>query len=287
MVARSGSIQAAARQLHMTQSAVSRLVQRLELDLGATLFDRQTKPLILTHDGRVAFEHGERILDVTKAFSEALSPDAEPSGILRIGTAHVLAELVAERPLDLLRSRFPDVTLQISVDWAGALLERLRGGDLDAAVISLLTDGEPKTELPARRLGKENVRIIGATHLASSRWRSLQAMNEVGWVIQPIGCGYRTALTQALERAGAGPPKVIVEAFDKHLQLSLVARGVCFGLLPESELKAIRGKKKIKAFSVPDFPLAVSTWFIRRLNLGRLSRPLDDIEQSLAGLIAK
>ena len=73
-VARTGSIQAAARQLHMTQSAVSRLVQRLEGDLGATLFDRQTKPLALTHDGQAALDHGQRVLNAAEAFSEALSP---------------------------------------------------------------------------------------------------------------------------------------------------------------------------------------------------------------------
>ncbi|MBR1272350.1 LysR family transcriptional regulator [Bradyrhizobium sp. AUGA SZCCT0222] len=286
-VARVGSIQGAARQLHMTQSAVSRLVQRLELDLGATLFDRQTKPLILTHDGRVALEHGQRVLHATEAFSEALSPAAAPSGVLRIGAAHVLAELVAERPLDLLRSTFPDLTLQISIDWAGALIERLHSGALDAAVISLLTEGKPRSELPARRLGKEQVRIMGAANLSPARWRSLRAMNEIGWVIQPEGCGYRTALTQALEREGAGPPKVIVEAFSKDLQLSVVARGAGFGLLPVSQLNAVAGKRKIKTFHVPDFQPAVSTWFIRRLQLGRLSRPLDDIEQALSLVIAK
>jgi hypothetical protein len=80
---------------------------------------------------------------------------------------------------------------------------------------------------------------------------------------------------------------VIVEAFGKNLQLSLVARGACFGLLPASQLNTVPAKKKIKAFNVPDFQLAVSTWFIRRVQSGRLSRPLDEIEQSLASIIAK
>ncbi|WP_074123195.1 LysR family transcriptional regulator [Bradyrhizobium sp. AS23.2] len=60
-VAQTGSVQAAARQLHMTQSVVSRLVQRLERDLGATLFDRQSKPLALTYDGQSALHHGRRV----------------------------------------------------------------------------------------------------------------------------------------------------------------------------------------------------------------------------------
>jgi DNA-binding transcriptional LysR family regulator len=281
-VAQTGSVQAAARQLNMTQSAVSRLVQRLELDLGATLFDRQTKPLVLTHDGQAALDHGRRVLNATEAFADALAPAAPPSGVLRIGTAHALAELVAERPLDLLRSRFPNVTLQISVDWTGPLLERLSAGSLDAIFISLLTDDAPKTELPARRLGREDVRIIGAANLASTRWRSLRAMNEVGWVIQPESCGYRMALTQALERVGAGPPRVIVEAFGKNLQLSVVARGAGFGLLPASQVKKIPGRQKIKAFNVPDFRLAVSTWFVRRHQPGRLSLPLDTLEEAFA-----
>lgn len=281
-VARTGSVQAAAKQLHMTQSAVSRLVQRLELDLGATLFDRQTKPLILTHDGQAALEHGRRVLDAAEAFADALSPAASPSGVLRIGTAHAFAEIVAERPLDQLRSKFPDLTLQISVDWTKPLLERLATGDLDAAVISLLTDDGPKAELPARRLGKDKVQIVGAADLGSARWRSLRAMNEIGWVIQPETCGYRTALTHALERVGAGPPRIVVEAFGKNLQLSVIARGAGFGLLPANQLKKIPGKQKIKAFNVPDFRASVSTWFIRRRHPGRLSRPLDIVEQTLS-----
>ncbi|WP_407180854.1 LysR family transcriptional regulator [Bradyrhizobium sp. STM 3562] len=284
-VAQTGSVQAAARQLHMTQSAVSRLVQRLERDLGATLFDRQTKPLALTHDGQAALHHGRRVLDAAEAFSDALSPAAPPMGVLRIGTAHALAETVAEQPLDQLRSSFPDLTLQISIDWTAPLLDRLHAGALDAAVITLLTDGPPKTELTARCLGREKVRIVGAASYASTRWRSLRALNEVGWVIQPESCGYRVALTQALERAGAGPPRVIVEAFGKNLQLSVVARGTGFGLLPASQVKKIPPKQKIKAFNVPDLRLTVSTWFIRRRQLGRLSRPLDVVEQTLSSTL--
>lgn len=285
-VAQTGSVQAAARQLHMTQSAVSRLIQRLELDLGATLFDRQTKPLALTRDGQAALDHGRRVLDAAEAFSDALSPAAPPTGVLRIGSAHALAEVVAARPLDQLRAGFPDLTLQISVDWTAPLLERLDAGNLDAAVITLLTDGPPNTGLPARCLGREDVRIIGAaSHASSTRWRSLRAMNEVGWVIQPESCGYRVALMQALERVGAGPPRVIVEAYGKDLQLSVVARGAGFGLLPASQMKKIPGKQKIKAFNVPDFRLTVATWFVRRRQAGRLSRPLEAIEQTLLGAL--
>ena len=82
-VARAGSVQTAARKLHMTQSAVSRLVQRLEADLGAILFDRLSKPLSLTSDGRIALDHANRLLGSAEAFAEALAPAGAPCGILR------------------------------------------------------------------------------------------------------------------------------------------------------------------------------------------------------------
>jgi DNA-binding transcriptional LysR family regulator len=285
-VAQTGSVQAAADRLHMTQSAVSRLVQRLEMDLGATLFDRHAKPLILTHDGQAALVHARRVLGAAEAFTEALAPDTAPSGVLRIGSAHALAELIAERPLDALRSTFPDLTLQLSVDWTKPLLQRLEDGELDAVALALLNDGAPATECSANCLGKEDVRIIGSTALASTRWRSLRAMNEMGWVIQPEQCGYRIALARALEEAGAGPPRVVVEAFGKNLQLSVIARGAVYGLLPASQQKAIPHGRKIRAFDVPDFRATVSTWFVRRRHPGRLSRSLDTIEQMLASSIA-
>ena len=144
-----------------------------------------SKPLILTHDGQAALEHGQRVLDAADAFADAVSPAASPSGVLRIGTAHALAEVVAERPLDLLRSKFPDLPLRVCVDWTKPLLDRLAAGDLDAAVISLLTDDPPKAELPAHRLGRDRVQIVDAADLGSAG-RPLDSPPKLPLVRDPI-----------------------------------------------------------------------------------------------------
>ena len=281
-VAGTGSIQTASERLHLTQSAVSRLIQRLELELGVSLFDRQTKPLALTADGRIALEHGRCVLTSVEAFSDALAPDAAPSGLLRIGTAHALAELVAEHPLGAMRDLFPHLTPQISADWATSMIERLRGDDLDAALITLLTDGEPSQDLPQRRLRRERVDIIGAATLDPRDWHSLVVMNTLGWVIQPQGCGYRTELALALRSMGPEPLNVVVESFGNDLQLSTVGRGLGFGLLPASQVRAASSRAPVCAFRVPDFDMSVSTWFVRKARPGRLASALDAIEGVIA-----
>ena len=281
-VAETGSIQAAALRLNMTQSAVSRLVQRLEAELRVVLFDRRTKPLALTRDSRTALDLGGRVLAMAREFSDVLSPAAEPKGNLRIGAAHAVASLVTGRPLDMLRSKYPQLAVQISSDWTQALLDRVSAGGLEAAVVLLPADAGPGREIYARKLRNEDIQIIGAARLASRKRLSLQDLNDIGWVVQPEGCGYRAALTRGLDRSGAGPLRVAVEAFGYDLQLSVIAKGAGFGLLPASQLKAIPKRLNIRTFKVSEFRLVVSLWFVRQRHPGKLAGALDAVESALS-----
>ena len=201
-VADAQSVQEAGSRLGLTQSAVSRLIQRLEAELGVVLFDRQTKPLALTRDGELALAHARRILAATSDFADAFAGSTEPRGLLRLGTAHVLTALTTGRPLDELRAGFPGLTLRLHADWSNPLLEQVRAGTLDGAVILLCEEQAPPEDLPARRIGTEPVSIIAAP---GDDTTDLAAMNQRGWVLQPNGCRYREALHQALAPLGVEP----------------------------------------------------------------------------------
>lgn len=62
-VADTGSVSLAARDLHVTQSAVTRRLQRLETSLGAVMLDRRTRPITLTAAGQAALERCRRLLN--------------------------------------------------------------------------------------------------------------------------------------------------------------------------------------------------------------------------------
>lgn len=63
LTARLGGMTQSAELLGRTQSAVSQTISKLETALGVTLFDRSLRPLVLTHEGKMLFEHGTRLLD--------------------------------------------------------------------------------------------------------------------------------------------------------------------------------------------------------------------------------
>lgn len=281
-VADAQSVQEAGNRLGLTQSAVSRLIQRLEAELGVTLFDRQTKPLVLTRDGELALGHARRILAATSDFSDAFAGSAEPRGLLRLGVAHVLIALAAGRPLDDLRAGFPGLTLRLQSDWSGPLVDQVRSGALDGALVLLCEEQEPPDDLPARRIGVEPVSVIAAPDncTGGSPAVSLAAMNARGWVLQPNGCRYRNALQQALAPLGL-QPNVTVEAYDQSLLVGLVARGVGFGLAPMGLIAPIPAAATVRPVDLPDFRMAVTIWLVQARTPGRIAPVFDRLEDAL------
>ena len=84
-VVEAGSFSAAARQLGVAPSSVSRQVSELEDALGARLFQRSTRRLSLTEAGEVYHEHAVRILSELDEARLAVSQlDGTPTGILRL-----------------------------------------------------------------------------------------------------------------------------------------------------------------------------------------------------------
>src|ERR1700761_4521638 len=106
-VAEAGGGTPAARRLDLSKSIVSRQLSRLESALGAQLMSRTTRGAVLTEAGAMFREHAQRIVGELDAAREAITPDGEVRGRLRIaaplsfGPTHlapVLADLALQHP---------------------------------------------------------------------------------------------------------------------------------------------------------------------------------------------
>ena len=111
-----GGFSAAARDLDLTPSALSKLVTRLEDRLGVRLMNRTTRKLALTAEGEAYFASAKRILaDIDEAEIEVTRFSDSPKGLLRInvGVAFGMHQLAPALPRFL--ERFPDIELDITV----------------------------------------------------------------------------------------------------------------------------------------------------------------------------
>lgn len=111
-----GSFSAAAKDLGLTPSAVSKLVSRLEDRLGARLLERSTRRLALTPEGETLLARARRIVaDVEEAEAEVMSVRGAPRGRLHInsGTAFGLHQL-APALADFL-GRYPEIDIELTI----------------------------------------------------------------------------------------------------------------------------------------------------------------------------
>ncbi len=112
-VVEQGGFSAAARALAMTPSAVSKLVARLEARLGLRLFNRSTRQLQLTAEGRVFYERSVRVLaDLADAERGAAANDA-PRGRLSVNANVPFGEAALLPLVPAFLARYPEVTLDI------------------------------------------------------------------------------------------------------------------------------------------------------------------------------
>src|SRR5688572_30125444 len=162
VVAEFGSISRAARELHLTQPAVTRRVQRLEQAVGAELIDRRKRPFGLTDIGQAAIERCRRMVGMRDELKALAQAGPQPSRECRIGVAHALTELALTEPADELRKTFPTVVLRLATGWSRDIVERVRSGALDAGIVLLPEGDRLPAEVQGEELAPEELVIIGA-----------------------------------------------------------------------------------------------------------------------------
>jgi DNA-binding transcriptional LysR family regulator len=148
-VVEAGSFSNAAEQLHLTRSAVSKSIARLEDRLGVSLFKRTTRTLSLTAEGTLFYEHSRRALkEITTAETLLDQGKISATGLLRISAPALFGQLYIAPLMVNLAQQHPDLQVELSLnDRTVDLVDD--GFDL-AIRIGTLPD---TTHLVARKLG--------------------------------------------------------------------------------------------------------------------------------------
>lgn len=266
------SLNQAAEYLGITQSAITRRLQRLEQTLNVTLLERQTRPLTLTAAGHRVYEQCLSIKRETKKLYGLLDPEAEPHGILRLGVPQSVAEIALQPALTALRQQFPALRPQVTCGWSGLLQKRLESVELDG----VLAMG-PEQQRFAEGYGGRLLCPLDIVVIAAKSWRlhagALRDCAEKCWVLNPDGCGLRAGLIRELQSQGLRLA-LNVETAGAQLQISLVAQGLGLGLVPRAALAASPWRDEVTVLTLADFQPEVHLWLVHAQNLANLSQPL-------------
>lgn len=134
-VAGKGSFTAAARELHLTQSALSVLVRELERELGVRLLDRHTRAVQLSDAGRDFLPYVEQAFVELRAGAATVAGLRDKSrGLVRVSAPQLMACTLMPQVMAAFRDRHPAIEVRLSDTLPELMLQRLAGGDVDVAI---------------------------------------------------------------------------------------------------------------------------------------------------------
>jgi DNA-binding transcriptional LysR family regulator len=248
-VAHQRSFSGAARQLSLSQPAVSTQVAGLERELGTRLLEREPGGLRLTHEGEILLAHADAIAERFELAAAQLAAAATGRRArLRIGAfPTALAGLVPEA-IARVRRAHPEVEVSVDEGSSDQLMGALRRGDLDLAV-DFQDAAHPRQEprdLHRRDLLRERFMVALAPdhRLAAGERVRLSDLRDDDWTVAaPDGL-----IVQACRAAGFEPHLVSI-THDQLAIRALIRRGLAVTLAPQLladafadvELKVIDG----------------------------------------------
>jgi LysR family transcriptional activator of nhaA len=230
-VAHDGNLTRAAARLHVSQSAVSVQIRKLEEELGRPLFVRQGRQLALTDAGRIALEYADSIFALGDRLTSAVGSSRQPSRqTLRVGAVATLSRNFQLSFLSSLLSR-PDVRLVLRSGPLASLLRQLRDHRLDLLLTNVLPPRDTDVPWLPQQIADEPVALVGHRRRVRKRrsWSTLLASEPL---ILPSPDSALRGSIDALLDSRQIEPRVVAEVDDMAMIRLLVRENAGLAVLP-------------------------------------------------------
>lgn len=136
VLARTKNFTRAAEELHLSQSALSRAIQKLEDQLGHPLFERKPREVVLTELGELLLQRAKHILQLMEDTFSELS-EAGRRGRIRLGAIPTIAPYFLPSLLSSFAKKYPDIAVIVQEDTTENLIKRCHHGEIDLAILAL------------------------------------------------------------------------------------------------------------------------------------------------------
>ncbi|MEO8628781.1 MAG: LysR substrate-binding domain-containing protein [Betaproteobacteria bacterium] len=253
----------AAQACFVTQSTLSAGIKELETQLGVQLVERDTRVVRVTPIGEEVVARARQLLASAQDLVAIAANAGEPlNGRLALGVIPTIAPFILPGVLPPLRARYPKLELHLREDLTDRLLERLRGGQLDIALIALPYDTQ---NLLVRELMQDEFWFVARDDdpHASEKAIAVKKLDTGQVLLLEEGHCLREHAIAACGNRRSNPESRI-EATSLNTLMQMVEGGLGVTLLPELALKSgiLKGTRLIaRPFSsqVPTRTIALVT----------------------------
>jgi DNA-binding transcriptional LysR family regulator len=236
-IAESGTFTAGALRVHVTQAAISMQIRQLETEIGAKVFVRAPRHVILTEAGEQLLRRARHILrEHDAALDEIAELAGAERGRLRIGSASAMV-LTEQLPMILkeLRKQHPAAEIAVTSGTSEVLVDQILAGETDIAFVSLPVDVRGiKTE----RLSDDQLVAIASPRHKLAKQRTISAYTLAGerLILGERGGNTRRLIDQFFAQAGV-TLRVAMELSRQQAIKRMVEEDMGVGIVPLQSVK--------------------------------------------------
>jgi LysR family transcriptional regulator, transcriptional activator of nhaA len=246
-VAREGSVTRACEKLHLTQPTISAQLRQLEKSLGAKLFERQGRRLVLTDTGRAALQYADEIFALGQEMQEVVAgrPVHRPLPI-KVGIPDALPKLIAFRILEPV-FRMPE---KVQLHCAEGNLETLYA-DMAAHQLDLVLSDSPaapgiRLRAFSHLLGESTTTVFGTAPLAATFAKKFpQSLSDAPILLPGPGTLLKRTLDQWFDDRKIRP-QVVAEIQDGALTKTFGSAGLGLFVAPSAIEKEVCAQYKVR-----------------------------------------
>jgi DNA-binding transcriptional LysR family regulator len=252
------SVSRAAEKLFITQSAMSARIAALEDELGALLLDRRDKTFRLTVAGSRFLLHAQKLLELQRAAKQEIGSGAPAQITVRVGAIESVLHSWLIPWIQQLRSEYPVLELELTVETTPVLVDQLRRGVLDLAFAALPATGEG---VRTRALPAMEMCFVGNSEIHIKRKYVLKDLEEFDLLTFQRGSQPYVGLLDLLKSEGVQARKVhAISSISAMIQL--VQGGFGVATLPNAAVLRLREARNIKVLActskLPPLPIHAS-----------------------------
>ena len=261
-VARNLSFTRAARELHLTQPAISQQVKLLEEEVGLPLFEQIGRKVHLAPAGVELLRYTEQAMELLRQASESLSAmRGLKRGVLKLGAVST-AKYFAPSLLSAFTPAYPEVTIKFVVGNRQEIIQQLAANEIDLVIM-----GRPPRELEtvAEAFAKHpQVIIASPTHpLAAKRRIKLSQLATEYFLIRETGSGTRASMERVFGERGV-PFRVSMEVTSNETIKQAVMADMGISFISSHTVGLELATRKLVILDVVGLPI-IRDWYVIHL----------------------
>ncbi len=241
-IAKCGSISKAAKELRVSQPALSSQLKLLEAYLSVRLFEREGRTLILTEEGHTALSYAKQIFDAGQEFADRLRDRSQKGRIrIQIGVLNSIPKVFANALLKFILANEPTVHIQLQEDTFERMIANLKDHFLDLILADMPFQASAEDDIHNHLIAKIPIVFCAHPSLAKKYKKLPYDLNHAPIILPTADSRVFHSVQEYLANHNIAP-RIVAEIQDIELARLMAMEGL--GVVPLNQFIALKTPKR-------------------------------------------